>query len=241
MTNNNELGNYIKELRGDHSIRTAAKMAGISPSYWSDLERGYGRASGKVVNPSMDILTKVANTLYELNDGAFEKAGIIIDFMEFTDHNLNYEIEVQGNNEYEIISSDSNEPTLKKDNFNYPINDLFYHLNSDHLNTKFFNGVPLSSSELKKLNSIIELFLESTYRIPVESYNKLISLVGKKSLDELLQVYNILKLAFLNKNQITSFEEFVLNALEIELNIIDIDISHAYQVAKELFNENTQD
>lgn len=112
---------------------------------------------------------------------------------------------------------------------------------SDHLNKKFFNGVPLSSSELKRLNSIIELFLESTYRIPVESYNKLISLVGKKSLDDLLKVYNILKLAFLNKNQITSFDDFVLNALEIELNIIDIDISHAYQVAEELFNENTQD
>lgn len=126
MTNDNELGNYIKELRGGHSIRRAAKMAGISPSYWSDLERGYGRASGKAVNPSMDILTKVADTLYELNDGAFQKAGIIIDFMNLTEHNYKYEVEVQGNSEYEFISSDSNEPTLKKDNFSYPINDLFF-------------------------------------------------------------------------------------------------------------------
>lgn len=51
----NEFGNYLQELRGKMSLRQASTLTGISHTYIRDLELG------KKTDPSVDILTKLAN------------------------------------------------------------------------------------------------------------------------------------------------------------------------------------
>nr|WP_026680520.1 helix-turn-helix transcriptional regulator [Priestia megaterium] len=238
MTTNNELGNYIKKFRGKHSIREAASIANISHSYWSDLERGYSRASGKPINPSVDTITKVADTLYEFNKDNFSRNDFLVDLLEFIGipGDVNNQ-ELYDNDEYTLIYSDNTDTTLKAERFNYPINDIKYHLMDDHFNTKFFNGIPLNHKELLNLKSLIETYLRSYTRIPLNAYEKITSLAGRKSVKEIERIYNVLRVAYLNKNHITSFDSFIQNALIEETGIDNIDSKKAYEIAESLFEE----
>ncbi|WP_077212635.1 helix-turn-helix domain-containing protein [Bacillus dakarensis] len=56
----NELGNYLKELRGKKSIREVAKEVGISHTYLSTLEKGKDPRTGYGRKPSIETLQKLA-------------------------------------------------------------------------------------------------------------------------------------------------------------------------------------
>jgi len=46
----NELGKYLKELRGEKSLREAAKQIGISHTYLDTIEKGFDKRSKKQSN-----------------------------------------------------------------------------------------------------------------------------------------------------------------------------------------------
>ncbi|MEC1723912.1 helix-turn-helix transcriptional regulator [Schinkia azotoformans] len=52
----NQLGNYLRELRGNLSLRDTAKKIGISHTYLRDLELG------KKTDPSNEVLSKLADS-----------------------------------------------------------------------------------------------------------------------------------------------------------------------------------
>lgn len=57
----NEFGKKIKELRGNQSLREAAKNIGISHTYLDSLEKGFDPRSGKERKPTSEIVGKLAN------------------------------------------------------------------------------------------------------------------------------------------------------------------------------------
>lgn len=55
-----ELGGYLKKLRGNISLREAAKRSGLSHSYINSLESGVHPKTGVPINPSPEILKGLA-------------------------------------------------------------------------------------------------------------------------------------------------------------------------------------
>lgn len=56
-----ELGEFLKRLRGQRSLREIEQLTGISHTYVSTIETGKDPRSGKVVKPSIETLRKLSN------------------------------------------------------------------------------------------------------------------------------------------------------------------------------------
>lgn len=56
-------GDYLKELRGNRSLREMEKITGLSHTYLSSLEKGYDPRSKKERKPTPETLKKLADTL----------------------------------------------------------------------------------------------------------------------------------------------------------------------------------
>jgi len=54
------LGDYLKTLRGNKSIREAARGIGISHTYLDSLEKGYDPRTNKKRIPSVDTMMKIS-------------------------------------------------------------------------------------------------------------------------------------------------------------------------------------
>lgn len=55
-----KLGELLKELRGDESLRDAAKRMNITPTYLAMLEKGIDRRTGKPFRPTPETLKNIA-------------------------------------------------------------------------------------------------------------------------------------------------------------------------------------
>lgn len=93
----NELGKYLKELRGKHSLRDIAERTGLSHTYIGDIEKGKRRASDKKIQVSPDTLKKLAKAYGHSFNDLMEKAGYI-DFTEtvYDVNEPNYEDVIEG-------------------------------------------------------------------------------------------------------------------------------------------------
>lgn len=61
----NKLGNFLKEKRGNMSLRDFANKLDISHTYLDSLEKGYDNRNKKSVRVTVDILSKIAKALDE--------------------------------------------------------------------------------------------------------------------------------------------------------------------------------
>lgn len=59
----NELGNFLRQLRGKRSLRDIADLTGLSHTYISDIENGYRRGTNKPLKVSPEILKKLSKAL----------------------------------------------------------------------------------------------------------------------------------------------------------------------------------
>lgn len=65
----NKFGKKIKKLRGEKSIREAARGIGISHTYLDSLEKGYDPRTGKERKPTIDVISKISIYYnYEFSD-----------------------------------------------------------------------------------------------------------------------------------------------------------------------------
>lgn len=51
-----DLGDRVKEARGDRSVQQCAKLAGLSCGYWHKIERGEGNVSADAINEIERVL-----------------------------------------------------------------------------------------------------------------------------------------------------------------------------------------
>lgn len=68
---------YLRELRGNRSLREMERITGLSHTYLSTLEKGVDPRSGKERRPTPDILKKLSETLDVPYIELMEKAGYI--------------------------------------------------------------------------------------------------------------------------------------------------------------------
>ncbi len=61
----NMLGDFLREKRGDISLRDFAKKLDISHTYLDSLEKGYDNRSKKPLRVTVDTLSKIATALNE--------------------------------------------------------------------------------------------------------------------------------------------------------------------------------
>jgi HTH-type transcriptional regulator, competence development regulator len=73
----NELGNYIRDIRGKKSLREAAKEIGISHTYLDTIEKGYDKRSKKPIKPTVETLRLISNTYNVSFKDLMLKAGYI--------------------------------------------------------------------------------------------------------------------------------------------------------------------
>lgn len=73
----NDFGKYLKELRGNKSLREMERITGLSHTYLSTLEKGIDPRSGKERKPTPEILKKLSETLDINYTELMEKAGYI--------------------------------------------------------------------------------------------------------------------------------------------------------------------
>ncbi|CEG25966.1 helix-turn-helix domain-containing protein [Bacillus sp. B-jedd] len=73
----NELGNLLRKLRGEKSLRSIAEKTGLSHSYISDVESGYRRGTKKPLNPSPETLKRLASAYDYPYEKLMEIAGYI--------------------------------------------------------------------------------------------------------------------------------------------------------------------
>lgn len=70
-----EFGEYIRRIRGKRSKREVSRIAGISDVYLGKLELGFDNRTGGELNPSPEILKKLAPALGVLYSDLMVKAG----------------------------------------------------------------------------------------------------------------------------------------------------------------------
>lgn len=56
----NTLGEYVKQKRGDMSLRDFAKRCGLSHTHLDSIEKGFDPRTGKPVSPTIEVLRKIA-------------------------------------------------------------------------------------------------------------------------------------------------------------------------------------
>lgn len=61
----NRLGNFLKEKRGEMSLRDFSNKLDISHTYLDSLEKGYDSRNKKPVRITVDTLSKIAKALNE--------------------------------------------------------------------------------------------------------------------------------------------------------------------------------
>lgn len=78
----NELGDLLRNLRGNRSLREIADITELSHTYISDVEKGYRRGSKKPLHPSPDTLKRLANAYNYSYEEIMKIAGYIEDRSE---------------------------------------------------------------------------------------------------------------------------------------------------------------
>ncbi|RXT05278.1 helix-turn-helix domain-containing protein [Ammoniphilus sp. CFH 90114] len=73
----NNLGVFLKKLRGKRSLREISSISGLSHTYIRDLELGYNRTTNSPMKPSMDSLKRLAKAYNFPYEELLKKAGYV--------------------------------------------------------------------------------------------------------------------------------------------------------------------
>lgn len=184
-----KIGNLLKEARKERKI-SANRLVGkikYSQSHISGIENGSKLIPSKsfiskylraITNDNFSEVNYYINQINELANGEIELATYIDESTSLMDAFVNnFESDSSKLNTFieELQNGDN-----KKDYYNFPINDLKFHL-IDMNNQKYFNKVLLSADDREHIKEYIENYIELKYKIYLNQINDLYS---KNKLDE---------------------------------------------------------
>lgn len=119
----NEFGNKIKELRGNESVREAARGIGISHTYLDSLEKGVDPRTGRDRKPTLDVINKISS-YYNTNLGELlNLSGVFEVEANSNDYITNKHLELLNNTTLFLTSFDEQSVDL--------LNELLKILNTD--------------------------------------------------------------------------------------------------------------
>lgn len=184
-----KIGNLLKEARKERKI-SANKLVGkikYSQSHISGIENGSKLIPSKsfiskylraITNDNFSEVNYYINEINEIASGEIELATYIDESTSLMDAFVNnFESDSSKLNTFveELQNGDN-----KKDYYNFPINDLKFHL-IDMNNQKYFNKILLSADDRGHIKEYIENYIELKYKIYLNQINDLYS---KNKLDE---------------------------------------------------------
>ena len=80
----NYIGEYIRNYRGEMSLREFAEKCGISHTHLDSIEKGYDPRTGKPVRVTVDTLKKIARTMgMTINDLLIQSGDVKINDLQF--------------------------------------------------------------------------------------------------------------------------------------------------------------
>ncbi|BFH15882.1 helix-turn-helix domain-containing protein [Paenibacillus melissococcoides] len=82
----NELGEFLRELRGKRSLRDIAALTELSHTYIADIEKGYRRGTNKPIKPTPETLKKLSEAYNYSYFDLMEKAGYLDDLTDEEKH-----------------------------------------------------------------------------------------------------------------------------------------------------------
>lgn len=219
------LGNYLRNLRNKKNVTTRelGDLIGYSYSYIASIETGKRKPREAVVE----------KYIYQLAYNSEELKKIKIDICNITNgeyyknYLVNYDDSDSKNN---TIKNDIDSMIIKENSelskkfYNFPINDIFYHLN-DKYNSKFFDGMKLSDSDRRHIIKLISSTLMTSLENDVNFTESQI----------LLKKDNIYKLEK-DYNQAKEEYQSIIND-DAEKRKLEIHIEVYKKVKKELYEE----
>lgn len=158
MTYKNLLGNKIKELRGDTSLRDFAEKIGISHTYLSSLEKGVDPRTNKPVNVTADTIIRIGDKL-----GINPHELFALDLEDKSERNFSYSShEVVFPEEVPIAPGTSSIYGNHQDNLEYfsdkpELMDIYKEIhNSESLQLLFDSAKDLTPQDLETVLMIIK-------------------------------------------------------------------------------------
>ena len=149
------LGDYLRNLRNNKNVTTRelGDLIGYSYSYIASIETGKRKPREAVVEKyiyqlayNSEELKKIKIDISNITNGEYYKSYLVnYDDSDSKNNTIKNDIDSM------IIEENSE---LTKKIYNFPINDIFYHLN-DKYNSKFFDGIKLSDSDRKHIIKLI--------------------------------------------------------------------------------------
>ncbi|MCF6411498.1 helix-turn-helix domain-containing protein [Pseudalkalibacillus salsuginis] len=177
----NELGDFLKHLRGNLSLREVQEGTGISHTYLSTLEKGVDPRTKKPRKPTPEVLLKLAR-FYKVEYGTLMfLAGYVNSKMNFTDGNFSIETDDVVENmkvnglSFEERKAEVTKLALKSEELDEQLgeirnikskttskslekNDLFSLLNLD--TDLYYKNKLLTTDEKEKIKVILKTFFE---------------------------------------------------------------------------------
>lgn len=186
---NVKVGNYLKKVRKNKKVPASELVStlGYSQGHISGIENGSKLIPSKsfiskylraITNDNFSEVNYYINEINEIASGEIELATYIDESTSLMDAFVNnFESDSSKLNTFveELQNGDN-----KKDYYNFPINDLKFHL-IDMNNQKYFNKVLLSADDREHIKEYIENYIELKYKIYLNQINDLYS---KNKLDE---------------------------------------------------------
>lgn len=175
------IGNLIRQLRKDRNVTMAvlSEMTGLSQPFLSQVENNKRRCSPDTLKkiaealnvPYTDLLAASEDITFENRDNQLKEP---ISFAHPYVHNQRSGI-AYGSYKYE-----------------FPINDIHYHLMTDKNNLKLHKGIVLSMEDRKTIEKLIDSYLLQKYAPRLQEKSELLDFISKltKPQDESLEQLN---------------------------------------------------
>lgn len=158
----NSLGDYLYQYRAKNklSVQSLHEITGVSQPYLSQIESGSKTPSRRIIER---IARGIANNdeigIEELHNKLLRLAGY--SEIKYFDTSVSLiDKDTASPNSFNIVND--NMATKKK--FDYPINDIYFHL-KDESNKKMFKNIILDDNDREYVNSMIEIYLLRKYEI----------------------------------------------------------------------------
>lgn len=230
----NEFGEYLRELRGDRSLREMERITGLSHTYLSTLEKGVDPRSGKERKPTPETLKKLSETLNVPYEELMERAGYIDEDDALTSIAISRAKELFNKMRYENELNKINEKIQKFEPGSEKYKDL---LMEQQLYKEL---IDITESKIKKVenqtNRRDELISSPKYKAYIDNYDPMINPEAYEALRQVQIDTNLIWFAGIH----FELKEILHSNIEIRVNgktLTDEDKEKLLKIAETMFSE----
>lgn len=142
------VGDLLRELRGNKSLREVERGSGISNTYLSSIEKGVDPRSGNEIKPSPDVLRKLANYYGHPYHDLMIKAG----YLTLTENERANDLIISA------LENPNNIFTRTPTGYHFHLKEI--DLEENISKSQIYKGRKLNKSEIVKILNMVKVLLE---------------------------------------------------------------------------------